>query len=263
MNDACAGEMGRVEAQACSQRVSGPGPAGAPDDGEPTLFRLVKLAAASAAMAFVSAIAGLLAVATFGVVFGRAAGPGVEIRTWAAIAIGHLLLGALTLWRAPKRFGPNWRVAIGLRRVAFDRVLAGRIALALTVYWAWAALVLVLAGLFGSLRAPSGLVADAAPAFWAFALTAIVFAPVCEEAFFRGYVQTRAQMFLSPAVSVMVGACLFALAHFSGGIVQPAVLLMLGVVAGCLRHASGSLVPGMILHAVSNGCLVLLLASAR
>ena len=263
MSDARAGEADRPEPDARSPGADGLGSAANPDERQPKPFRLVKLVAASAAMAFSTAIAGLLAVVAFGVVFGRAAGPGFEVRAWAATAIGQLLLGALTLWRAPKRFGPNWRAAIGLRAVAFDRALAGRIALALTVYWSWAVLVLILAGLFGGLRPPPGLVPHGAPAFAAFALTAVVFAPVCEETFFRGYVQARAQAFLPPAVSIVLPAVLFALAHFSGGFAQPAVVFGLGVLAGQLRRASGSLVPGMVLHAVSNGGLVLLLALAR
>ena len=66
-----------------------------------------------------------------------------------------------------------------------------------------------------------------------------------------------------PAASIALPAVLFALAHFGGNFAQPAIVFMLGVLAGYLRRVSGSLVPGMALHAVNNGCLVLLLALTR
>ena len=87
--------------------------------------------------------------------------------------------------------------------------------------------------------------------------------PCAKRAFFRGYVQARAQAFLPPAASIALPAVLFALAHFGGNFAQPAIVFMLGVLAGYLRGVSGSLVPGWPLHAVNNGCLVLLLALTR
>lgn len=229
------------------------------DASRTTLPPLLTLVAASAAMAVSSAIVGLLAA----MLVGRAAGLRFEVRTWAAIAVAQLLLGALALWRSQKRFGPGWRAAIGLRAVALDRRLLGRIALAMALYWTWAGLVVVVAGFGGSLRGLPDIVPKSTAALAAFALTAVILAPVCEEAFFRGYVQARAQAFLPPAASIALPAVLFALAHFGGNFAQPAIVFMLGVLAGYLRRVSGSLVPGMALHAVNNGCLVLLLALTR
>jgi membrane protease YdiL (CAAX protease family) len=262
MSDAQVGAA-RPEPDARLPNTDELGPAIPLDKREPKLLRLLKLVAAAAAMAVSSAVLGLLTMMLVGLVFGRTAGGGFEVRSWAAIAIGQLLLGAFALWRSQKRFGPGWRTAIGLRAVALDHRLAGRVVLAVALYWSWAALVISVAGLSGRLKGPPDIVPNSAAALAAFTMTAVVLAPLCEEAFFRGYVQTRAQAFLSPAVSVALPALLFALAHFSGNVAQPAVVFMLGVLAGHLRRASGSLVPGIILHALNNGCLVLLVTLAR
>lgn len=256
------GTADRFEPDARLSGVSGPGPADAPNESVLKACSAVKLVIASAAMAFSSAVVGLLSVMVLGAVFGKTIGTELEFKTWAAVALGQLLLGALTLWRAPKRFGPGWPAAMGFRLVAFNRALARRTALALAVYWCWAVLVFLLASSFGSLHPLESIPQDGL-AFAMFALTAVVVAPVCEEAFFRGYVQRRAQEFLSPTLSVTLPSLLFALAHFRGDLGPPAAVFMLGVTAGWLRRESGSLLPGMALHAVSNLCVIVLLTLAR
>ena len=251
----------RLEPYARLSDASGLGPATASSESVLKTYSALKLVTASAAMAFASAAAGFLAVVALGAVFGTTIGTELEFKTWAAVALGQLLLGAMTLWRAPKRFGPGWRAAMGFR-VAFDRALARRIAWALAIYWCWAVLVFLLASSFGALR-PSELIPQQGPGLAMFALTVVVIAPICEEAFFRGYVQGRAQEFLSPGSSIVLPSALFALAHFRGDLAQPAVVFMLGVLAGWLRRESGSLLPAMALHAVSNLCVIVLLTLAR
>jgi len=234
----------------------------APNKSLPTPLGLLALVCEASAAALSSALLGGLAIMAYGLAAGRAAGPGLEVRSWAAVALGQILLGAFVAWRARRRFGADWRAAIGFRAVALERRLAGRIALALALYWAWAVLVIAVS-FGGGLRGVPDIAPRSTAALAAFALTAGVLAPLCEETFFRGYVQVRAGALLPLPASIALPALLFGLAHFNGSFIQPAVVVMLGVLAGWLRHVTASLVPGMILHAVSNGCLIAAVALAR
>jgi membrane protease YdiL (CAAX protease family) len=77
-----------------------------------------------------------------------------------------------------------------------------------------------------------------------------LFAPVCEEVVFRGYIQTVLKARYSPLAGVIVAAVLFALLH-----VDPVGMLArieLGVVFGLLALWSGSLLPAIAAHAANN-----------
>lgn len=75
-------------------------------------------------------------------------------------------------------------------------------------------------------------------------------AAVCEEALFRGYVQSALQDRLKPAAAILISAVLFALFHL-----EPAGLptyLLLGAWLGWLRYAGGSLWLPILGHATNN-----------
>ena len=251
------------DADAISRTIAEVRPASTSSGGRAKPLGFFALVAEGAAAALASALLGGFVVMLYGYAAGRAAAPGLEVRSWAAIALGQIVLGAFVAWRARRRFGSTWRAAIGLRGVALDCRLVGRIAMALGLYWTWAVLVIAVFSFGGGLPSPPDLAPRSAAGLGTFVLTAGVLAPLCEEAFFRGYLQTRARAFLSPRASVALPALLFGLAHFNGSFIQPAVVVMLGVLAGWLRYATASLVPGMILHALSNGCLIAVVVLAR
>lgn len=79
---------------------------------------------------------------------------------------------------------------------------------------------------------------------------------VLEEIIFRGALQGRLMALLGERIGLVVTAMAFALCHQA-----PAVLVVhvgIGLYLGWLRQRCGSLLPGMLLHFLYNGSLVLL-----
>ena len=79
---------------------------------------------------------------------------------------------------------------------------------------------------------------------------------VLEEIIFRGALQGRLLALLGERIGLVVTAMAFALCHQA-----PAVLVVhvsIGLYLGWLRQRCGSLLPGMLLHFLYNGSLVLL-----
>jgi membrane protease YdiL (CAAX protease family) len=87
-------------------------------------------------------------------------------------------------------------------------------------------------------------------------LTIAVFPAVLEEIVFRGFLQGRLLALYGTGVGLVVTAAAFAICHG-----MPAVLPIhfgLGLWLGWLRQRSGSLWPGVLLHFLYNGTLVVL-----
>lgn len=86
---------------------------------------------------------------------------------------------------------------------------------------------------------------------------------VTEELFFRGYLQTALVNGSDrPARGIAAAASLFAIFHlFVGGAIAVERLpssFLLGLALGWLAYKGGSVVPGMLLHALHNGLVLLL-----
>ncbi|HEY7309329.1 MAG TPA: ABC transporter permease subunit/CPBP intramembrane protease [Gemmataceae bacterium] len=85
---------------------------------------------------------------------------------------------------------------------------------------------------------------------------------VVEELFFRGYLQSALLGVLRPRSAVLSSAALFALFHVILGSVLAVERfvpsLLLGVLLGWMCWRTGSVWPGMVLHALHNGCVALL-----
>ncbi|MFN7678904.1 MAG: lysostaphin resistance A-like protein [Cyanobacteriota bacterium] len=88
-------------------------------------------------------------------------------------------------------------------------------------------------------------------ALLAFALTAVVLAPLFEETLFRGLLLPVLGRHLGGMGAVLVSALMFALAHLSLGELVP--LSVLGIGLGLLRWQSGRLAASVCLHAFWNG----------
>ena len=87
-------------------------------------------------------------------------------------------------------------------------------------------------------------------------LSAVVLAPVAEELFFRGLVQSMLRRYLgSPWAAILGASVLFALVHASNPHTMPA-LLPLGVVMGYNYERCGRLYPAILIHAVFNAVFV-------
>jgi membrane protease YdiL (CAAX protease family) len=82
-------------------------------------------------------------------------------------------------------------------------------------------------------------------------VTAVVIAPLAEEALFRGFLYPVAKRYLHPAAAALIVSLLFGFAH-SPLIVVPS-LALLGVVLIIVYEATGSLRVPIILHGLFNG----------
>lgn len=90
-----------------------------------------------------------------------------------------------------------------------------------------------------------------------FALTAVVWAPLCEELVFRGALMRHLSGRLPLALAALVTAVLFAFMHNYGPMLTPP-LIALGFVFAMMRIWRGSIIACITAHALHNGTLVLL-----
>lgn len=89
------------------------------------------------------------------------------------------------------------------------------------------------------------------------AIVVIGVAPgVCEEALFRGYVQTGFTRRWGPWRGALITGFLFGLLHFN--LVQGLFAMVLGVYLGLLTERTGSVLPAMFLHGTNNVIATLL-----
>ena len=96
---------------------------------------------------------------------------------------------------------------------------------------------------------------------WVKLLSLAVAPAACEELFFRGFLQNSIRVRASASMSILSAAVLFGLFHV---IVKDALLFerllpstLMGIVLGIVFERSGSVLPGMLLHVIHNGLLIL------
>lgn len=96
--------------------------------------------------------------------------------------------------------------------------------------------------------------------FMAFQL--VVLAPVFEEFWFRGVIQTALDGY-GHGFAIIMSAVLFGLTH--GNIHQFCYATVIGIVLGYVRYATGGMLAGTIIHAILNSftALILLLLSSE
>ena len=80
-------------------------------------------------------------------------------------------------------------------------------------------------------------------------------AGICEEMFFRGYVQTRLSQRWGRAVSIAIASCLFGLMHMDP--VQGPFALLIGLFFGLATERTGSILPAIVAHTVNNALSVI------
>jgi len=86
--------------------------------------------------------------------------------------------------------------------------------------------------------------------FW---VAIVLFAPVFEEVFLRGFMfigfrQSR----LGPAGAIIITAIIWALMHIQYSYYEMTVIFFLGIILGIVRHRTGSLWSPLIIHSVNN-----------
>jgi uncharacterized protein len=85
-----------------------------------------------------------------------------------------------------------------------------------------------------------------------------VLAPVGEELFFRGYLQTRLRQVWSPGPAILVTALAFGVIH--GEPVHGMLAFGLGLYLGLVTECAESVVPAVLCHAANNSVSVVLSA---
>ena len=83
-----------------------------------------------------------------------------------------------------------------------------------------------------------------------FMLVAVVFSPIVEELFFRGFLLTFLKNYTTPLLAIVLSAGVFAFAHLNLGVVIP--LWFLGIVLGIAYEHTGSLLVPMTIHGCFN-----------
>jgi membrane protease YdiL (CAAX protease family) len=89
-------------------------------------------------------------------------------------------------------------------------------------------------------------------------------APIIEELYFRGVVQSVLMRSLGTTPGIVVQAMLFGAAHFQVGMtfnqaaVKCGTIFVLGLFLGSLRARTGRLGAGMVAHATNNTVVALL-----
>lgn len=92
---------------------------------------------------------------------------------------------------------------------------------------------------------------DATNALFTQIVGLIAGAAICEELFFRGFIQTALERWHRPLNAIGIASVLFALAHFNPWWVPS--ILFAGVIFGLLAYTTDSVLPGILAHAVNNG----------
>ena len=96
--------------------------------------------------------------------------------------------------------------------------------------------------------------------FW-FILVGVVFAPIVEEIFFRGFLFQGFRQRYGVVAGGLLSAAIFASAHLSLVVFIPTFLL--GCVLAYMYHRTNSVLPGIILHFIINGFGFLVIYAAN
>ena len=174
-----------------------------------------------------------------------------------------LWLGLLGTPLLARRYGLDWRSQIRWRMRAIDVVVGAAIGLALQIvvvpllYWP-------IFRIFGDLdverpaRELTGLAETPLEVVLLVVMT-VMLAPLTEEVFFRGLLQTALLDRLGPVRAVAVSSVAFGVTHFQ--LVQFPALVLVGVVNGILVLRTGRLGPALWSHAAFNAVTVAVLVS--
>jgi membrane protease YdiL (CAAX protease family) len=92
-----------------------------------------------------------------------------------------------------------------------------------------------------------------------FAIVVAIGAPIVEELFFRGLLQTAFTARYGPWIGIASSSVIFGAIHFEP--LNVIVLSALGAVFGFVRYRTGSIWPSMIAHAINNTLAVIAILS--
>jgi membrane protease YdiL (CAAX protease family) len=87
-------------------------------------------------------------------------------------------------------------------------------------------------------------------------VSTVVLAPLCEELFFRGLLQSMIRRWASPAVAIGISSVLFGIVHTGDQPQNTPALIVLGIALGIAYERSGRLWTSIGIHALFNACFV-------
>jgi membrane protease YdiL (CAAX protease family) len=102
--------------------------------------------------------------------------------------------------------------------------------------------------------------------FALFAVTAIVFAPIFEELFFRGFIQPLLSRTFGVIAGVLITAAMFGSLHlmeYSWAWQYALFISLAGAIFGWLRARTGSIIPSTVMHGAFNAVSVVALAFGK
>lgn len=176
----------------------------------------------------------------------------------AVLATQACLIGVL-IWRVVRPGLLSWE-DIGLDGDALGRRLGQGVVggLLLIAFVAIAVRLLQAAGIQQTQSQMFSSVRSASPGqFIGFWLGAAVVAPICEEAFFRGYAFGALRAGYGRPIAYGGSAVLFAVMHLNPPAIVPIVIVALGL--AFLYDRSRSVVPGIVAHGINNGLAIIAL----
>lgn len=153
------------------------------------------------------------------------------------------------LWSAPSKLG-------SARATRWLWLLIGAISGVFTFSIAWLAVQTLRHFLGGSAEGYSHEPLSIGYGWWYMVLTVVLQPAIIEELAFRGIIQPGMARLMGRTPAVFVSAAMFTVLHISA--VNFPHLLVMGVIVGFIRDRCGSVYPGMVLHAVHNGLVILL-----
>lgn len=96
-------------------------------------------------------------------------------------------------------------------------------------------------------------ISQLSPAWQTLAATlAVLLAPVAEEVFFRGFLQSMLRRYAGPWPAVIIASCIFAGMHVTAEPLSVAPLVVLGVALGYSYERTGRLLAPILMHCLFN-----------
>jgi membrane protease YdiL (CAAX protease family) len=167
----------------------------------------------------------------------------------AAVILEVSLIG-IALWAAAL-FRPLRAADFGLRATRFWRAV-GWSALGIVAFYA---VLLTWSAIFGSPKQNTAEEVGANEsqlALIAAGVLFVVFAPVAEEFFFRGFFYGSLRSKLPTVWAVLINGTVFGVIHATTGVSAVPPLIFLGIVLCLVREKTGSLYPCIAIHALNN-----------
>lgn len=179
-----------------------------------------------------------------------------EMITWPVVFFGFAVFTQLVVCAAAVTAAlcspQPWRERLAIRRSTLTPIAQLVVAAGATGLSTGVGVLTFLLGMQSeSTQDLNQIIVQAPPAWWGLGFLAVVImAPVCEEIFFRGYMQSRLSARLGPVWAILITSTFFGFMHLYP--IHSVQTFFLGIVLGYIAWRSGSIVPAIVAHFVNN-----------